>query len=54
MTRKASLLSRVGSLFDILGAARDAAAAVEAHRAPNTRALKTLGIDPEAFKAIRF
>lgn len=52
MTRKNSLLARAGRLFAILGAAGASAAAVEAHRAPKARDLKTLGINPAAFKHI--
>lgn len=52
MIRKTSFLARVGSLFAILGAAGASAAAVEAHRTPKARDLKTLGISQAAFKYI--
>lgn len=52
MTSKTSLLARAGGLFAIIGAAGASAAAVEAHRAPRVRDLKTLGINPAAFKHI--
>ena len=52
MPRKTSLLAHAGSFFAILGAASAAAGAVEVHRAPRARDLRTLGIDPAAFKNI--
>ena len=45
-------LARVGGFFEVFGAARRSAAAVEAHRAPKARDLETLGIDPAAFRSI--
>ena len=52
MPRKNRLFARVESFFEVLGAAREAATAVEQHRAPSARALRTLGIDAAAFKSM--
>lgn len=54
MTRRASFFARAGEFVAALGAARNVAAAVGAHRQPTTRDLETLGIDPAAFKSIHF
>ncbi|WP_331376713.1 hypothetical protein [Sinorhizobium chiapasense] len=43
----------IGRAFAVLGAANAAAAAVEGHRRPNARDLRTLGIDPANFPDIR-
>jgi hypothetical protein len=52
MTRKLTLIDRVGGFFAVLGAAGAVAAAVEAHRRPNSRDLETLGVDAKAFDSI--
>ncbi len=44
----------LGRAFAVLGAASAAAAAVEARRAPRERDLRTLGIDPEGFRKVRY
>ncbi|HEY0920856.1 hypothetical protein [Devosia sp.] len=54
MTRKASFIARAGEFVAVLGAARNVAAAVDAHRKPNGRDLDRLGIDAAAFNTIRF
>lgn len=48
-TRTKSRFAFVGHAFAILGAASAAAAAVEGHRRPTDRHLRTLGIDPANF-----
>ena len=42
------------SLAVAFGAARTVSAAVAAHRQPSAQALKSLGIDPDQFRTIRF
>ena len=42
------------SLAAAFGAARAVSAAVAAHRQPSAQALRTLGIDPDQFRTIRF
>lgn len=49
MTRKHSLLR---DLYEMFGAANAAASATHEHRAPDARALRTLGIEPKQFRAI--
>jgi hypothetical protein len=46
------LLTRVTGFLDLLGAAARSAAAAEAHQSPKARDLRTLGIDPAAFRNI--
>lgn len=43
----------IGRAFAVLGAATAAAAAVEGHRRPRARDLRTLGIDPANFPDTR-
>ncbi|MHA7967850.1 hypothetical protein [Rhizobium terricola] len=43
----------LGRAFAVISAAGAAAAAVEAHRAPRDRDLRTLGIDPQGFRQVR-
>lgn len=50
--RKTTLVSRVGSFFDLIGSAAAVAGAVENGRSPQARHLKTLGIDPDQFRSI--
>ena len=52
-TRLTDLRRRIGSVFEIFGAARRAAGAVNAGRRPDAQALRTLGIDPADFNKIR-
>lgn len=40
-----------GQAFALFGAAASAAAAVDTHRRPSDRDLRTLGIDPKDFTA---
>lgn len=47
-----SLFARLGSVFDAFGSAVAVASAVEAGRVPQSKHLRTLGIDPEAFRSI--
>lgn len=49
---KIGVLSRVGDFLVVVRAAGRAASAVEAGRAPYARDLRTLGIDPAAFRSI--
>lgn len=49
LTRTKNRFAFVGHAFAILGAATAAAAAVEDHRRPTDRHLRTLGIDPANF-----
>jgi uncharacterized protein YpuA (DUF1002 family) len=42
------------SLASAFGAAQAVSAAVSAQRQPSAQALKTLGIDPDQFRTIRF
>lgn len=53
MTHKPSFLARASSVLALLGAANASPAAVEGHRAPKARDLKTLGINPAAFQNIK-
>lgn len=46
--------SRIGALLDVFGSALAASRAVEASRRPAASDLRTLGIDPKAFRGIRF
>ncbi len=48
-TTRGNVLTRA---FAVFGAARAAAAAVEGHRQPNARDLRTLGIDPTKFPGV--
>ncbi|MCM2471907.1 hypothetical protein HGO38_00230 [Rhizobium sp. CG5] len=48
-TRTKSRFAFVGQAFAILGAASAAASAIEGHRRPTDRSLRTLGIDPANF-----
>jgi hypothetical protein len=45
-------LTALGDLFDIFGSAIAASRAIEANRQPSARHLRTLGIDPKAFREI--
>ncbi|SMC52408.1 hypothetical protein [Rhizobium sp. RU36D] len=47
--RKSASLGFFGRAFAVMSAATAAAAAVEGHRRPRDRDLKTLGIDPTEF-----
>jgi hypothetical protein len=47
-----SLFARLGSVVDVFGSAVAAASAVQAGRVPHSTHLRTLGIDPEAFRSI--
>ncbi|MCZ8180706.1 MAG: hypothetical protein O9309_16925 [Rhizobium sp.] len=47
--RKSIQQGFLGRAFAVLGAASSAAAAVEGHRRPKDRHLKTLGINPADF-----
>lgn len=51
MTRIASYISK---FFAALNASVELAAAVENHRAPTSKALKTLGIPERQFRAVQF
>ena len=42
----------LGRAFAVIGAAAAASAAIETHRRPSARDLKTLGIDPAAFDRV--
>lgn len=44
----------LGSMFSILGAARNAAAAAKAGRRPDAEDLRILGIDAKSFDGVRF
>ncbi|HEV8390739.1 MAG TPA: hypothetical protein VGQ35_12900 [Dongiaceae bacterium] len=44
----------VRSLFAVISAAKAVSNAVAMRHAPSAAALKTLGIDPETFRAIRY
>lgn len=43
----------LGNAIAVFGAATAAAAAVEGHRRPLDRDLRTLGINPESFHSVR-
>jgi hypothetical protein len=47
-----SLFARIGSMFDVFGSAVVAASAVQSGRVPRSSHLRTLGIDPNAFRSI--
>jgi len=47
-----SLFARIGSAVDMLGSAVAAASAVQSGRVPQSRHLRTLGIDPAAFPSV--
>jgi len=51
---KFNLMQRLGSTLAVLGAAREAAIAVDAQRKPSRAALTKLGVDPQSFDEIRF
>jgi len=44
----------VGTMFAILGAARNASAAAQAGYRPAAADLRVLGIDPKSFDGVRF
>ncbi len=44
----------IGTMFAILGAARNASAAAQAGRRPAASDLRVLGIDPKSFDGVRF
>ena len=50
---KISVYARIRSFLEVMRSANATAAAVEARRAPQRRDLIRLGINPEAFAAIR-
>jgi len=50
--RNSKLFATLGSMVDLFGSAAASAAAVEAGRAPKARDLRTLGIEPAAFRRI--
>lgn len=54
MSRITLMGRQVRSIAAVLSAAQAAAAAVESQRQPSADALRTLGIDPEQFRTIRF
>jgi hypothetical protein len=54
MRTQMTTLGRLGSVFATFGAVIDVARAVEARRMPDTRDLKTLGIDQSSFQRIYF
>lgn len=45
-------LAALGGLFEVFGSAVAASQAVEANRQPRASDLRTLGIDPAAFRKI--
>jgi hypothetical protein len=45
---------RITEIFSIIGDAIAAASAVEAGRQPKARTLRGLGIDPKAFREIKY
>jgi hypothetical protein len=47
---KTPMMNRFHEAFALLAAAARAANAAEGHRAPQARDLRTLGIDPAAYK----
>jgi hypothetical protein len=47
-----SALSALGGLFEVFGSAIAASRAVEANKQPRASDLRTLGIDPIAFRKI--
>ena len=47
-----SLFARLGTFVDVFGSAVAVASAVEARRVPKSSHLRTLGIDPSAFRSI--
>ena len=50
--RPRSTLSALGGFFEVFGSAVAASRAVEASRQPRANDLRTLGIDPVAFRKI--
>ncbi|WP_170116531.1 hypothetical protein [Devosia submarina] len=50
--RNNRLFATLGTIADVFGSAAAAASAVEAGRQPKARALRTLGIDADAFRSI--
>nr|WP_250807290.1 hypothetical protein [Neorhizobium tomejilense] len=53
MNKTTARRTYLGNLIGILGAAVNAAAAVENRRNPRSADLRTLGIDPAAFPDVR-
>jgi len=51
---RTTTMKRFHTGFATIAAAIRAASAVEAHRTPAARDLRTLDIDPETFRHIRF
>ena len=47
-----SLFARLGTFVDVFGSAVAVASAVEARRVPKSSHLRTLGINPSAFRSI--
>ncbi|MFM9859964.1 hypothetical protein RUR49_16005 [Pseudoxanthobacter sp. M-2] len=48
-----SFFGGIGTMFAILGAARNASAAAQAGRRPAASDLRVLGIDPKSFDGVR-
>jgi hypothetical protein len=51
---KTSFFKRLGNTVTVLEGAREAAAAVNAHRKPSRATLTKLGIDADAFDSVQF
>lgn len=51
-TPRKSFFSSLGTFVEVFGSAAAVSNAVEAGRAPKARDLRTLGIDPAAFRSI--
>ena len=51
-TQRKSFFSNLGTFVDVFGSAAAVSSALEAGRAPKAKHLKTLGIDPDAFRSI--
>jgi hypothetical protein len=49
---RTSLFARLGMVVDVFGSAVAASSAVQGGRVPRTSDLRTLGIDPKAFRSI--
>ena len=50
--RNSRLFATLGNFVDVFSSAATVASAVEAGRQPNAKALRTLGIDADAFRSI--
>lgn len=53
MTKTQSRRGYLGNIFDIVGAAINASAAVDGRRTPKAADLRKLGIDPASFPKVR-